>query len=260
MNLTDTHCHLFLPEFDADRDEMIRRAMDTGVSRFFLPHVDSRSSGGLLSLAGLYPDHCFPLMGLHPTSVNENFVTELKHAKDLLDSGTFYGIGEIGMDLYWDQTFRSQQEEAFLIQLEWAWQRNIPAIVHVRNSYDETLSVIRKAKLPGLTGIFHCFYGTAEQAGEIIEMGFLLGIGGVVTFKNSSLAKVLAGIDPANIVLETDSPYLAPVPFRGKRNEPAYLVHIVAKLSEIYGLQPDDIAEITTRNSEVLFKLQPFVE
>lgn len=253
MNLIDTHCHLFLPEFDHDRDEMIRRALDSGVIRFVLPHVDSNTTEGLLELARKYPGQCLPLMGLHPTSVNAEFENELKHAEYLLNSGRFYGIGEIGIDLYWDQSFLLQQQEAFHIQLEWAHRMNLPAIIHVRNSYQETLAGIRKAGLPGLTGIFHCFSGTEEEAREISEMGFLLGIGGVVTFKNSNLDKVLRNIDLSKIVLETDSPYLAPVPYRGKRNEPAYLVHVVSKLAEIYGTSPDHIAEQTTRNSGRLF-------
>ena len=255
MNLIDTHCHLFLPEFDADRDEMISRAIETGVTRFILPHVDRTTTDGLLALARQYPGICIPLMGLHPTSVSTDFDIELKHVENQLKSNHFHGIGEIGIDLYWDQSYLAQQQEAFRIQLEWAHRMNLPVVIHVRNSYQETMDEIRKAGLPGLTGIFHCFAGTEEQAREITQMGFLLGIGGVVTFKNSNLDRVLNNIELSNIVLETDSPYLAPVPYRGKRNEPAYLVHVVSKLAEIYGTSPDHIAEVTTLNSGRLFNL-----
>lgn len=253
MEITDTHSHLFLPEFMEDLDPVIIRARNSGVTRFFLPNVDSATHQSLLEVAGNYPDTCFPMMGLHPTSVNENFEVELSLAEEQLNRHQFYAIGEIGIDLYWDTQWQAQQTEAFLIQIEWAHKRNLPVVIHVRNSFEETVSLINKASLPGLKGIFHCFTGTLEQAKEVISMGFHLGIGGVATFKNGGLDKVLPYIDPAWIVLETDSPYLAPTPHRGKRNEPAYLALIAARVSELTSVPLTQLAEITTQNSKLIF-------
>ncbi|MFA6127571.1 MAG: TatD family hydrolase [Bacteroidales bacterium] len=253
MELTDTHCHIYLPEFDGDRSAAIERAFAAGIRRMFLPNVDHSTSGALLDLANQYPDHCFPLMGLHPTSVGEGFENELKQIEFLLDSNRFYGIGEIGIDLYWDKTFRDQQEEAFRIQLQWASKRNLPVVIHVRNSHNETIRIIEASGFTNLKGIFHCFSGTIEQAGEITALGFHLGIGGVSTYKNSGLETVLPLIDPQWIVLETDAPYLAPVPFRGKRNEPAYLLNTATRVAEIYGMSLMDLGQLTTGNSKKLF-------
>ncbi len=251
--LTDTHCHIYLPEFDEDRDETVERSFAAGVSRIFLPNVDQSTTTPLLQLSAKYPDHCFPLMGLHPTSVNETFEVELEHFQTMLSQHKFYGIGEIGIDLYWDKTFREQQEEALRIQLGWASVQKLPVVIHVRNSHAETVAVIEKSGLTNLTGIFHCFSGTLDQAREIISLGFHLGIGGVSTFKNSGLDQVLPHIDPQWIVLETDSPYLAPVPFRGKRNEPAYLVNTANRVAGIYDMTLGKLAQITTDNSIRLF-------
>lgn len=251
--LTDTHCHIYLPEFDGDREAAMERAFSSGVTRIFLPHVDRSTTAGLLELADRYPANCFPLMGLHPTSVNAAFEEELAHAQNLLGSRKFYGIGEVGIDLYWDKTFQDQQQEAFRIQLGWASALDLPVIIHVRNSHAETVEIIRRSGHTSLRGIFHCFSGTADQAREITGMGFHLGIGGVSTFKNSGLGEVLPQIDPKWIVLETDSPYLAPVPFRGKRNEPSYLVHTVAAVANIYGMSVDALGLLTTGNSKHLF-------
>ena len=251
--LTDTHCHIYLPEFNADRAIALERAFTAGVTRIFLPNVDQSTTPAMMQLAGQYPDHCFPLMGLHPTSVNENFEQELAHVETMLDQHKFYGIGEIGIDLYWDKTFRDQQEEALKVQLGWASKRNLPVVIHVRNSHDETVEIISQTTLTNLTGIFHCFSGTLDQAKEIIGMGFHLGIGGVSTFKNSGLDQVLPHIDPKWIVLETDSPYLAPVPYRGQRNEPSYIVNTAIRVANIYGMPVSDIAKLTTENSKRLF-------
>jgi TatD DNase family protein len=253
MELTDTHCHIYLPEFDNDRDETLKRSFESGITRLFLPNVDQSTTPALLTLTSQYPGNCFPLMGLHPTSVNETFEQELRHAESWLDTREFYGIGEVGIDLYWDKTFQAQQEEAFRIQLGWASRRNLPVIIHVRNSHDETVGIIEKSGLTNLRGIFHCFSGTLDQAREITGLGFHLGIGGVSTFKNSGLDKVLPDIDPAWIVLETDSPYLAPVPYRGKRNEPSFLVHTATRAAEMYGLSLEALAQLTTGNSKKLF-------
>jgi len=255
MELTDTHCHIYLPEFDPDRETTLQRAFSAGVTRIFLPNVDQSTSAALLQLSDSYPQNCFPLMGLHPTSVNAGFEQELRHAESLLNTRTFYGIGEVGIDLYWDKTFQAQQEEAFRIQLGWASSRHLPVIIHTRNSHSETVNIIRKSGLANLRGIFHCFSGTLEQAREITGMGFNLGIGGVSTFKNSGLGQVLPHIDPKWIVLETDSPYLAPVPFRGKRNEPSYLIYTASRVADIYGMTIDDTGRLTTDNSKHLFGL-----
>lgn len=253
MELTDTHCHIYLPEFNTDRNSTVQHAFASGVTRIFLPHVDRSTTTCLLDLADQYPQNCFPMMGLHPTSVNAGFEQELEHAESLLDTHKFYGIGEVGIDLYWDKTFRDQQEEAFRIQLGWASNRNLPVIIHVRNSHAETMEIIEQSGLTNLTGIFHCFTGTLDQAREIIGIGFHLGIGGVATFKNSGLDQVLPYIDPTWIVLETDSPYLAPVPFRGKRNEPSYLVHTATKVASIYNMTIDELGQLTTDNSKNIF-------
>jgi TatD DNase family protein len=251
--LTDTHCHIYLPEFDVDRDVTIQRAIASGVTRIFLPNVDRSTSAGLMDLSRRYPLNCFPLMGIHPTSVNAGFEEELAHAESMLDHHEFVGIGEIGIDLYWDKTYLDQQEEAFRIQLGWASARNLPVVIHVRNSHTETVKIIKKSGLNNLTGIFHCFSGTLDEAREITGMGFHLGIGGVSTFKNSGLDQVLPSIDIRWIVLETDSPYLAPVPFRGKRNEPSYLVHTASRVAAIYGITPEEAGQLTTDNSKHLF-------
>ncbi len=253
MELTDTHCHIYLSEFDHDRDHTVQQAITSGVTRIFLPNVDRSTSSSLLKLADEYPQNCFPMMGLHPTSVNDEFEQELEQVKQLLDSRKFYAIGETGIDLYWDKTFREQQEKAFLIQLEWSSERNLPIVIHTRSSHDETVGLIRESSLTNLRGIFHCFSGTLQQAQEITGMGFHLGIGGVSTFKNSGLDQVLPHIDPEWIVLETDSPYLAPVPFRGKRNEPAYIVQTATRVADIYGITLEKISEITTANCKLLF-------
>ena len=255
MKLTDTHCHLFLPEFDADRAETIRRALDSEITRIFLPNVDSGTSEQLLGLANTYPAYCFPMMGLHPTSVEEDYRQELDHVANRLAKHHFYGIGEIGIDLYHDQTFKSEQEDAFTTQIQWADELNLPVVIHTRNSFHETIRLLDRAHVDNLTGIFHCFTGSSDEAKEVINRGFYLGIGGVLTFKNSGLAEVISRVDPKHLVLETDAPYLAPAPKRGKRNEPSYLRYTAKKLAEITGLSFQQIAEITTTNSLKIFNL-----
>jgi TatD DNase family protein len=218
-----------------------------------MPNVDRSTTDALIEVESRFPDMCFPMMGLHPTSVNAQFETELRAVEEQLSSHRYFAIGEIGIDLYWDKQWQEQQERAFLIQLTWAHHRNLPVVIHVRNSFEETLKVINQAALPGLRGIFHCFTGTIEQANEVISMGFHLGIGGVATFKNGGLDKVLPFIDPKRIVLETDSPYLAPVPHRGKRNEPSYLSLIVSRVSELTSVPSEELAGITNQNSKFIF-------
>lgn len=253
MKLIDTHCHIFLPEFDADRANVIARAAAAGVERLFLPHVDSTTTQALISTCDEFPDTCFPMMGLHPTSVGRNFEQELRLVEEWLGKTKFYGLGEVGIDLYWDKTWQAQQEEAFRIQLGWASAKDLPVIIHVRESYEATIRVIKKSALTNLKGIFHCFSGTLDQAREVIDMGFHLGIGGVATFRNGGLDKVLPVIHATNLVLETDAPYLAPVPYRGKRNEPGYLVHTANRVAELCGMSPEEISQLTTHNSRLLF-------
>jgi len=255
MTLIDTHSHIYLPEFEADRQGMIDRAQKAGVSRTLMPAIDSFTHVAMLQLEKEYPADCFAMMGLHPCSVKENYKEELKIARDHFEKRTFKAVGEIGLDFYWDKTFTKEQYTAFHEQLEWALHFDIPVSIHSRNSIDECIQVVTEHQKGKLKGVFHCFSGNNEQAQQIIDLGLYLGIGGVVTFKNSGLDKVMETISLENVVLETDAPYLAPVPFRGKRNEPSYLKYVVEKLSEVKGVSADEIAAITTANAEKLFYL-----
>jgi TatD DNase family protein len=254
MQIIDTHIHLYAEEFDRDRAALIQKAISNGVSSFYLPNIDSASIQPMLNLERDYPEHCFPMMGLHPCSVNYNVKKELQIIRQWLDQRPFAGIGEIGLDLYWDKTYFKEQQEAFASQIEWALDWDYPIIIHVRNAFKETLDLLNTFKtLP--RGIFHCFSGTLEEANQVLALGkFKLGIGGVLTFKNSGLDKVVQDIDIKHLVLETDAPYLAPVPYRGKRNEPAYLLEVAKKLAELKNLSIDTLAEITTSNAEEIFK------
>jgi len=252
--LTDTHTHLYLEEFDHDRDRVIENAIQLGVKRFFLPNIDSSSIDALLTLTRAYPENCFPMIGLHPCSVKENFEEELALVEDWLSKEKFYAIGEIGIDLHWDKTFFEQQKAAFRKQIELAKKLRLPIVIHSRNSFDEIFNIIDDLNDDNLKGIFHCFSGTLEQAEKIISYGgFKLGIGGVVTFKNAGLDKVVSQIDVKHIVLETDAPYLTPAPHRGKRNESAYLLHIAQKTADIYNIPVEKLAEITTDNSQSIY-------
>ena len=255
MQLIDTHTHLFLPEFDFDRDQVIINAQENGVEKVLLPNVDKSTTEHLLNLVAKYPDFCFPVMGLHPTSVNENYKEELKNVESWLDKRIFFAIGEIGIDLYWDKLFKTQQEEAFRYQIDLAKKYNLPIVIHARDSFDEIFRIMDEVMHEKLNGVFHAFTGNTTQATRIIEWGFKIGIGGIVTFKNSGLDKVVNNIDINHIVLETDSPYLAPVPKRGKRNESAYIVYIAQKIAEIKNISLKEVAQITTDNAKQLFKL-----
>lgn len=251
--ITDTHTHLYSEQFNEDRDEMIQRAKAAGVSRFFIPAIDSSYTESMMTLEKNYPNDVFLMMGLHPTSVKENFEEELAHVKQWLEQKDFYAIGEIGIDLYWDKTFLAQQQQAFKTQIQWAKEKKLPIVIHCRDAFDEIFEILEEEKSEDLFGIFHCFTGTLEQAQKAISYNMKLGIGGVVTFKNGKIDKFLDQIDIKNIVLETDSPYLAPTPFRGKRNESSYIEQVVGKLVDIYGLSFDEISEITTHNSKEVF-------
>jgi TatD DNase family protein len=255
MQLIDTHTHIFLPEFDSDRDQVIKNAQENGVSQVLLPNVDSTTSESLLKLAEQYPDFCLPMMGLHPTSVDKNYHEELKKVEVLLAKRKFYAIGEIGIDLYWDKTYKSQQEEAFLHQINLAKKYNLPIVIHARESFDEIFRIVEKEMDDNLSGVFHAFTGNEEQANQIVDWGFKIGIGGIVTFKNAGLDKVVNTIDINHIVLETDSPYLAPLPKRGKRNESAYVIYIAQKIAEIKNISTDEVARITTNNAKQIFRL-----
>ncbi|HKJ06124.1 MAG TPA: TatD family hydrolase [Flavobacteriaceae bacterium] len=253
MIITDTHAHLYSEQFDEDRAQMMQRALDNNVSRFFIPAIDSTYIPAMLELKKKYPTSVFLMMGLHPTHVKENYKEELKIVKQWLEKNDFYAVGEIGIDLYWDKTFLKQQQIAFKQQIQWAKEKNLPIVIHCREAFDEIFEVLEEVKDYKLRGIFHCFTGTLEQAKQAISYNMKLGIGGVVTFKNGKIDQFLNDIPLEHIVLETDAPYLAPTPFRGKRNEPSYLVNIIEKLASIYNLPTDKIAEITTQNSKEVF-------
>ena len=253
MIITDTHSHLYSEQFDEDRNEMMQRAIDCGVSRFFIPAIDSTYLPAMLDLEKSFPNNIFLMMGLHPTHVKENVEEELAFVKEWLDKRSFYAVGEIGIDLYWDKTFLKQQQLAFKTQIQWAKEKNLPIIIHCRDAFDEIFEVLEEVKDDKLYGIFHCFSGNLEQAQKAISYNMKLGIGGVVTFKNGKIDRFLEQIPLEHIVLETDAPYLAPTPYRGKRNESSYITKVLDKLVTIYNLTSQEIAAITTQNSKDVF-------
>ena len=253
MILTDTHTHLYSEEFQNDRHEMMQRAIDAGVSRFFVPSIDSSYTQKMHDLEAKYPENVFLMMGLHPTYVKENYLEELAHVEKQLDSKKFYAVGEIGIDLFWDKTFLKQQQHAFQHQIQLAKKHKLAINIHCRDAFDEVFEVLESEKATDLFGIFHCFTGDMGQAQRAISLGMKLGIGGVDTFKNGKIDQFLNQIDLQHIVLETDSPYLAPVPNRGKRNESSYTLLVAQKLAEIYNLPVEEIARRTTENSKQIF-------
>ena len=255
MIITDTHTHLYSEAFDADRTEVVERALAAGITRFFIPAIDSTYTKAMYALEASYPNNMFLMMGLHPTHVKDNYLEELSHVKEQLASRKFVAIGEIGIDLFWDQSMLKAQQDMFRAQIQLAKEYKLPIVIHCRDAFDEVFEILEEEKGPDLFGIFHCFTGTLEQAQLAISYNMKLGIGGVVTFKNGKIDQFLNQIDLTHIVLETDSPYLSPVPFRGKRNESSYVLNILEKLSDIYGVSNDYIAEITTHNSKSIFKL-----
>ncbi|MGZ0016107.1 TatD family hydrolase [Yeosuana sp. AK3] len=255
MIITDTHTHLYSEAFDQDRKEMIERAIQSNVTRFFIPAIDSTYTESMLQLEKDFPDHMFLMMGLHPTHVKENFKEELKHVETMLNSRTFYAVGEIGIDLYWDTSTMQIQQEAFKHQIKLAKHHKLPIVIHSRESFDEIFEILEEEKGDDLFGIFHCFSGNLDQALQAISYNMKLGIGGVATFKNGKIDQFLNQIDLKHLVLETDAPYLAPVPFRGKRNESSYLTKVLEKLSLIYNKPLEDIAAITTQNSKDIFNI-----
>jgi len=255
MIITDTHTHLYSEAFNDDRTEMIKRALAGNVSRFFIPAIDSTYTEAMFQLENDYPNHVFLMMGLHPTHVKGNYKDELKHVEEMLAKRKFCAVGEIGIDLYWDKTTLKIQQEAFKYQIQLAKKYKLPIAIHCRDAFNEIFEVLETEKSDDLFGIFHCFTGTLEQANQAISYNMKLGIGGVITFKNGKIDQFLKEIDLKHIVLETDSPYLAPVPFRGKRNESVYIVKVLEKLSELYNLSFKEIADITTQNSKDIFKI-----
>lgn len=255
MIITDTHTHLYSEAFDEDRHEMINRAIEQGVSRFFIPAIDSEYTASMLQLEKDFPDNIFLMTGLHPTHVKDNYKNELNHIEDLLAKRSFYAIGEIGIDLYWDKSTLEIQQNAFKHQIQLAKKHKLPIVIHCREAFDEVFEVLESEKGDDLFGVFHCFTGSLEQAHQAISYNMKLGIGGVATFKNGKIDKFLNEIDLKHIVLETDAPYLAPTPYRGKRNESLYILKVLEKLSIIYNRSEEDIAAITTQNSKDIFKV-----
>lgn len=255
MMIIDTHSHIYLDEFDADRKAMLERAENESVRHILMPAVDSGTHDRLFETEKAHPGLCLSMMGLHPCSVKENYPDELKKARAWLETRKFIGVGEIGLDFYWDRTFIKEQYDALHQQLEWALEYDLPFSLHSRNATDECIEVVSKHQHGKLKGVFHCFSGDEKQAKQIIDLGLYLGIGGVVTFKNGGLDKVLPHIGLENIVLETDAPYLAPVPFRGKRNEPAYLKYIIARIAEIKNTGEEEVSRITAANAKKTFAI-----
>ena len=253
--LIDTHAHIYLEDFSNDLEDVIKRAFANDIRKIILPNIDSSSVKKMLNLIDLYPRVCFPLIGLHPTSIGDDYEEELELVDFWLKKRKFYGIGEIGIDLYWDKTYIQEQTDAFRRQVRMAKAYDLPIAIHVRESFDEVMAVLNEEIDDKLRGVFHSFSGTAEQAQMIINHNFYIGINGIVTFKNSNLPEILQNIDPSHLLLETDSPYLTPIPYRGKRNESSYLVYVAQKVAGIYQLPVTDIIRITTENAENLFHI-----
>lgn len=253
MKFTDTHAHIYSNKYDSDRDDVIRHAQELRVDKIYMPNIDLESIDAMLEAELKYPDVCIPMMGLHPCDVKKDFEKALYVMEDWIDKREFAGIGETGLDLYWDKTFFEQQKEALRIQSQWAKQKRWPIILHCRESMDETIAIMQEEKSEDLRGIFHCFSGNLEQAKQIIELGFLLGIGGVATFKNGGLDKVIPELGLEHLVLETDGPYLAPVPHRGKRNSPEYIPLIAQRIADLADVPLETVSESTQENSKKIF-------
>lgn len=255
MFLSDTHTHLYIPEMREQIGALMHRAQQNRVQKFYLPNIDAQSVKDVFSLCDLYPQSCFPMMGLHPCSVNEKYEEELSFIEKYIDDKRVVAIGEIGIDLYWDKTFLEEQKKVFRLQINWAKARKLPIVIHCREAFEEIYEILLEEKDELLRGIFHCFSGTEEQAKKIIDLGFYLGIGGVLTYKNSGLAEAIKNIDLKHIVLETDAPYLSPVPHRGKPNESSYLLHIAEKLSDVKNCSLEEVANFTSENAIKIFSI-----
>jgi TatD DNase family protein len=257
LQFIDTHTHLYASEFDADRTAVVEKAIQNGVTHFFLPNIDIHSIQPMLDLVWNFPNHCFPMMGLHPCSVDQHVEAHLFQIQKWFKKRKFYAIGEIGLDYYWSTDFKAEQIRAFRMQIQWAIQQDLPIVIHSRNSNEDVIAILKEMKHPRLRGIFHCFGGNAAQAAEVVDLGFLLGIGGVLTFKNGGLDKAIEDISIEHLVLETDAPYLAPVPYRGKRNESFYILEVARKLAELKKVGLNQLAEITTQNAQRVFGMLP---
>lgn len=255
MQFVDTHAHVYADEFAADIEKIIKNAQAAGINKILMPAIDSASLEAMLNIEQQFPAHCIAMMGLHPCYVKENFKEELKLVEGWLAKRKFIAIGEIGLDFYWDKTFAKEQHLVFEIQMQWALEANLPIAIHTRNAMGETIEAVKPFAKKGLRGVFHCFSGSRESAEQIIGMGFHLGLGGVLTYKNAGVAEAIKDIPMEHLMLETDAPYLAPVPYRGKINEPAYMLEVAKKMAEIKAMPLHEIAAITTRNAEKLFGL-----
>jgi TatD DNase family protein len=253
MTFIDTHTHLYEEQLNADEKEMIQRAIDAGVHKMYMPNCDSSTIEGMMRIAAAWPEHCLPMMGLHPVYVKDNYEAELAIVKQWLEKEKFTAIGEIGLDYYWDRTHVAQQKQAFEQQIDWALQYNLPIVIHSRESTQDCIDIVRSKQNGKLKGIFHCFSGTLEEARQVVELGFYLGIGGVVTFKKSTLPDIVKEIGLQHVVLETDAPYLAPMPYRGKRNESSYIPLIAAKIAEVLAVDVAVVAQTTTATAAQLF-------
>ena len=251
----DSHAHLYLPQFHDDIDEVIQRAIDSNVQKIFLPNIDSSTTESMFRLSEKYPDVCYPMMGLHPCSVKENYKEELAHIKEIKEQRKIYGVGELGIDLYWDKSFKKEQIIAFETQIEWAIEWKLPIIIHSREALPLTIEIVENMQHEDLRGVFHCFAGTLEQAERIRAVGFYMGVGGVATFKNGGMDKTLPDMDLDGIILETDSPYLPPVPYRGKRNESAYIPFVAERIALLKDIALEEVMKKTTVNSQQLFGL-----
>lgn len=255
LTIIDTHTHIFGSEFDTDLSEVVARAKSVGVSKMLMPNVDLDTIERVKRVAQQFPESCLPLMGIHPCSIDQNYQDSLKKVREELETGAYQGVGEIGLDLHWDKTFKDQQADAFLTQCRWAAEMDLAVSVHTREATHWAIELLKKEKMKGLRGVFHCFTGSVEEGNEIIKLGFVLGIGGVVTYKNTHLRETLKRLPLDKLVVETDAPYLSPVPFRGKRNEPSYLKEILTVLSEVYGCSLGEISRTTTVCALEIFKM-----
>ncbi len=255
MQFIDTHTHLYLENFNADRKQVVENAIDRNVSKMLMPAIDTGTYNAMMKLAGEFPDNCLPMIGLHPTSVKETFMNELDFVKQELNKGNYIGIGEIGIDLYWDDTFVEEQKYAFRLQVQLAKEYNLPVVIHQRDSFSQIYPIIKEELTDDLHGVFHCFTGDLHEARLIMEMGFKMGIGGIVTFKKAGLAETVADIPMEHLVLETDSPFLTPAPYRGKRNESAYVTYVAEKIAQVKDISIEEVAEITSTTAKQLFNL-----
>lgn len=258
--MIDTHAHIYTKEFKEDLNEVVERSTDNGIGKILMPNIDSTSIDAMLEVEHKYPKICHSMMGLHPSSIKKGFEKELYAVETWLAKREFVAVGEIGIDLYWDKQFESHQKEAFEIQINWAKKLGLPIVIHCREAFEETISIVEALHDERLKGVFHCFTGSIEEAERVLKLGFYLGIGGVSTFKNGGLDKVLPDIDLNKILLETDSPYLAPVPYRGKRNEPSYLSLIAQRIADIKSIALDEVKKITSENASILFNLKSTVQ